>query len=292
MVLDQHCETRAMMHDLISKPGIRHGARLVQVGLNFRIFALAMLLWVLGEAISANPVRAEYRVAPDVVVFCEPTLQHALSDLGAVWRKQSGIQVHIFASPTAALLEQVSHGARSDVLIGEGDSAAAGAGERHLIKPATLQRLWRNQLVVAALGADATKPDAPPNLATLAGKEPIAIVDPWAASAGAGTEKALQALGLWQALKSKSLGVVGTEDAVYLLAHGQAQLAIVYATDAAANPALHVTDKLSSEGYAPIVYWAAQTDRALSPNTGKFLAFLRTPEALQQAQADGLEVLP
>src|SRR5215831_10996932 len=141
MVLDQRCETRAMMHDLISKPGIRDGARLLQVGLNFRVFALAMLLWVLGEAISANPVRAEYRVAPDVVVSCEPTLQHALSDLGAVWRKQSGIQVHIFASPTAALLEQVSHGARSDVLIGEGDSAAAGAGERHLIKPATLQRL-------------------------------------------------------------------------------------------------------------------------------------------------------
>jgi molybdate transport system substrate-binding protein len=280
------------MPDLISKSSIRAGARLIQTRLNFRFFAFILLLWVPGQAAMVGPAQAEYRVAPDVVVFCEPTLQRAVTNLGALWRKQTGIPVRIFASPTPALLEQVSHGARSDLLIGEGDSAAAAAGELHLVKPATLEQLWRNQLVVAALGVENAKAGASRNLAALAGKESIAIVDPWAATAGAGSEKALQALGLWQLVSSKSLGVVGTEDALYLLIEGKVPLAIVYATDAAANPALVVTDKLSPDSYGPIVYWAAQTERALSSNAAKFIAFLREPQARQQAQADGLEVVP
>ena len=279
------------MPDLISKSSIRAGA-LIQTKLNFRFFAFILLLWVPGQAAMVGPAQAEYRVAPDVVVFCEPTLHRTLTNLGALWRKQSGIPLRIFASPTPALLEQVSHGARSDLLIGEGDSAAVAAGERHLIKPATLEQLWRNQLVVAALRVENAKAGASRNLAALAGKEPIAIVDPLAATAGAGSEKALQALGLWQLVSSKSLGVVGTEDAVYLVIEGKVPLAIVYATDAAANPALVVTDKLSPDSYGPIVYWAAQTEHALSPNAAKFIAFLREPQARQQAQADGLEVLP
>jgi molybdate transport system substrate-binding protein len=280
------------MSDLISKSSIRAGARLIQMRLNFRFFALTLLLWMPGEAASVGPAQAEYRVAPDVVVFCESTLQRAVTNLGALWRKQTGIPVRVFASSTPALLEQASHGARSDLLIGEGDAAAVAAGERHLIEPATLEQLWRNQLVAAALGVENAKVAASRNLAALAGKEPIAIVDPWAATAGADSEKALQTLGLWQLVSSKSLGVAGTEDAVYLLVEGKAPLAIVYATDAVANPALVVTDKLPPSSYDPIVYWAAQTERALSPNAGKLLAFLRQPQARQQAQADGLEVLP
>ena len=129
-----------------------------------------------------------------------------------------------------------------------------------------------------------------PDLA--AGNEPIAIVDPWAGSAGAATEKALQTLGLWQRISARSLGVAGTDDGVYLLTESKARLAIVYASDAAADPALVVTDKLPHNSRTPIVYWGAQTEHALSPNAGKFIAFLRTPEARQKAQVDRLEMLP
>jgi len=51
------------------------------------------------------PARADYVVAPDVVVFCEPTLRHAVSDFGALWRQETGIPVRVFVSPTSAELE-------------------------------------------------------------------------------------------------------------------------------------------------------------------------------------------
>ncbi len=253
--------------------------------------ALAMLV------AAPTPALAGYPAAPDVVVFCEPTLRPAVSDVGALWRRQTGVSVRVFTSPTRALLEQIAHHVRDDVLIGESDAEAAAATRRDLIRPETLRRLWRNNLVVAALGANmekasAASPPATGKLASVAGKAPIAIVDPWAATAGADSEKALQSLGLWQAVRNKSVGVVDTADASFLLAQGKVQLAIVYATDVAANPGFAVADRLPAASYQPIVYWVAVTERALSPNAAKFVAFLREAQAQQRLRADGLEVLP
>jgi molybdate transport system substrate-binding protein len=236
---------------------------------------------------TAIPARADYPVAPDVVVFCEPTLQHAVADVAVLWRKETGVPVRIFTSPTWALLQQISHHARDDVVIGEGDTRAAEATEQHLIKAETLQRLWRNRLIVAALAKA-----GPVNLAGLAGKEPIAIVDPPVAVAGAEGEKALQSLGLWDAVQANAVGVVDTADAAFLLAQGKVRLALVYATDAAADPSFAVADRLPDASYSPIVYWVAEPQHSLSPNAGKFIAFLHQTDARERLHADGLEVLP
>lgn len=262
---------------------------------NFRVSGLALLASVVLAGV-ASPARAGYPVAPDVAVFCEPTLLHAVTDVAAVWREQTGVPVHIFTSPTWALLQQVAHHARDDVIIGEGDGEATSAADTKVINPKTLQYLWRNQLVVAAVDGDADNGGAgsaaASKLAAIAGKQPIAIVDPWAATAGADSQKALQSLGLWQAVSAKSMGVVGTEDAIYLLAHGKVPLAIVYATDVAANPGFRITDRLQTGNYPPIVYWVALPEYSLSPNAAKFIAFLHDARAQQRARADGLEVLP
>ena len=247
---------------------------------------LSLALCALG---AIAPVRAEYIVAPDVVVFCEPTLQHAVADLGALWRRETGIPVHVFVSPTWAELEQVSHRARSDLVIGEGDALAKAAVDRQIVKPETLHRLWRNELVMART-ADAASGSG--DLAAVAGKAPIALVDPATAVAGAEGKKALQALGLWDAVSAKSVGVVDTADAAYLLANGKVQRALVYATDVAANPGFTVADRLPAASYGPIVYWVAETQNALSPNVQKFADYLREPQAQERLRRDGLEVLP
>jgi molybdate transport system substrate-binding protein len=260
----------------------------------------ARLGWALTVLLlgAAAPVRAaEYPVAPDVVVFCEPTLQRAVGDVGALWRARAGIKVRVFTSPTPALLAQIAHHARDDVLIGEGDDSAAAAAQRQLIKPGSLRRVWRNRLVVAGLrgtiGADGVPPSpAAPKLAAVAGKEPIAIVDPWAATAGADSRAVLQSLGLWRAVGGKSVGTVDSADAAFLLDQHRARLALIYATDVAAEPALAIADSLPPDSYPKIVYWVAETQHALSPNAARFIAFLREPQARQQLRADGLEVLP
>ena len=254
-------------------------------------FARGHKVWLLAIAFCVAaisvPARADYPVAPDVVVFCEPTLQHAVADVAALWSNETGVPVRIFTSPTWALLQQISYHARSDVVIGEGDTMAAAATERQLIKTETLQRLWRNRLVVAALAKAGSV-----NLAGLAGKEPIAIVDPPVAVAGAKGEKALESLGLWDTVQANAVGVVDTADAAFLLEQGKVRLALVYATDVAADPSFAVADRLPDASYSPIVYWVAQTAHSLSPNAGKFIAFLHQAGAQERLRDDGLEVLP
>lgn len=245
----------------------------------------------------AAPALAAYAVAPDVVVFCEPTLRPAVNDASSLWRAKTGVPVRVFASPTPALLQQIAHHARDDAVIGEGDGEAKDATARNLIKPQTLQRLWRNRLVVAALKSDAANPgrgspSTVGGLAALAGRVPIAVVDPWATVAGGDSEKSLQALGLWQAVSANSIGTPDTADASYLLTSGKVRLAIVYATDVVADARLRVAERLPAASYPPIVYWAAETQHALSPNTARFIAFLRDPKVRRRVQADGLEGAP
>jgi molybdate transport system substrate-binding protein len=254
------------------------------------IFGLGLLTAILFTSACVVPASAEYVVAPDVVVFCEPTLRHAIDDVAASWRRHTGVPVRVFASPTPLLLEQLSHRIRSDLIIGEGDAMAAVAIQRHLIKDAPF-RLWRNRLLVAELAAGPQSPTER-DLATLIGTGSIAIVDAPMSTASVDTRKALETLGLWDVVHSRSVGVIGTDDAVFLLTGGKAQLAVIYATDLAANPELHATGTLPDDFYPPIIYWIAQTSAVLSPNADKFESFLHQPEALERLRADGLEVLP
>jgi molybdate transport system substrate-binding protein len=279
------------MRDLASNALLPGGAR---SGPAMRRWPAVLALCL---AAMATPAFADYPVAPDVVVFCEPTLRPFVTALGAHFRDETGIPVRVFAAPTWANLAEIARRTRDDVIIGEGEAAAARAAEQHLIKSDTVVRLWRNRLVAAALADDfrearAASPPRPLDLASVAGKETIAIVDPAVASAGQASERGLRALGLWEAVAAKSIGVVDTADAAFLLSAGKARLVVVYASDASAEPGLAVTDALPADDVAPTIYWAAQTERALSPNSAKFVAFLGRAEVRGWVRDAGLEVLP
>ena len=267
---------------------ISRGTRLAGLGR----LALGSLLGL------ASPAHADYPVAPDVVVFCEPTLQHVVADIGALWRARTGIKVRVFTSPTPALLQQIAHHARDDVVIGEGDAEAdAGSrptsdqeGDRRSASGAIISSPRR--LPASSDGADGGSPSAD-KLAAIAGKEPIAVVDPWAATAGADSQKALQSLG----------PVAGGQRQVDRRRRYCGRGLPVGARQGEARDCLCDRCRRQSgirgcsslcrrQSYPPVVYWVAQTEHALSPNASKFITFLRSADAQQRARADGLEILP
>src|SRR5439155_9757790 len=106
----------------VMQPGVdaaRHSFELDAPPMTWRIVAMTMSLargrdsWLLAMAFCVGattiPAHADYPVAPDVVVFCEPTLQHAVAGAAALWRNETGVPVRIFTSPTSAMLQQISH---------------------------------------------------------------------------------------------------------------------------------------------------------------------------------------
>jgi len=254
--------------------------------------AVALLLLILLAA--ADGASAQGYVAPDVVVFCEPTLQPVVTEIGALWRRKTGVPVRVFASPTDLLLKQVAHGIRDDIVIAEGDATLAAAVQQRIIKAQTRSGGWRNRLVVARRGSNSAAGvlTRDSNLLTFADSGPIAIVDPPVATAGAQSRTALETLGLWAGLQGHSVGVVSTEDATFLLNGGKARLAVVYATDVAADPALSVAATFPDDAYPPIVYWWAETRQARSAETDNFADFLRQPETAARLRSAGLEISP
>lgn len=256
------------------------------------IGGLAAAAMLLAITTAGTAARADGYVAPDVVIIAEPTLEPALASVAAAWRRESGVPVHIFASPTDLLLEQIAHGVRSDIVVGEGDAALAGALTRQLVKPAPRGGGWRNRLVVARRTADR----APialargADLATMTGGAPLALADAPASEDGVSAKAALVSLGLWDGVGAHALGTADTADAVFLLTHGKAGAALVYATDVVAHPALAVAATVPDDAYPPVTYWWAETRQARSARTDDFEAFLEGTSARDLLGAAGLEV--
>jgi molybdate transport system substrate-binding protein len=261
---------------------------ILQKGVARRAAVAVLGAWVL--LLAAMPaVRAEVS-APDVVVFCDPTVSHAVQDLGAFWRGRTGIPVRVFPAPTKLLLEMTAHGVHVDMLILQGDKAMDDAVSRKLVKPETRFSAWRTRLVLARRAGQGTPA---PDLATaLAQNTHVAIVDPGVDPAGDESQAALEGAGVLPLPADKSLGVVGTPDADFLLASGDVGLALVYATDLAAEPGFALAAPVPDGSYPPITYSVAIVTNPISANAEQFRLFLRSTEAQQRLKALGLEVSP
>ncbi len=226
-----------------------------------------MALSVLGPW--AAPARA---AAPDVIVYGEPTLRHALLDVGARFTAQTGVPVHVFAAPPTLILAQLRHQVWNDVVMTQAPwmDQAEQAG---VIEKGTRTGAWDNTLALArATGV------TPAN-------DIMAITDPTPAATIDGPA-VLAALGLHPAHVQ---GVANTANVAFLLDTGAAAQGLVHLTDVRADPRLGVAGLVAPSAYAPIVYAAAISTLTHSPNAHAFLDYLQSAVATEVLRADGLE---
>jgi len=234
-----------------------------------------MLAGLVLALVVAMPQAASAQAAPDVIVYGEPTLRHALLDVGARFTAQTGVPVHVFAAPPAILLAQLRHEVWNDVVVTQASwmDQAAQAG---VIEKGTRVGAWHNTLVLArATGV------TPAN-------ETVAITDPTPASSIDGPA-VLDALGLHPAHVQ---GVANTASVDFLLVSGAAAQGLVHLTDVRADAKLAVAGPVAQSAYAPIDYAAAISTLTHSPNAHAFLDYLTSTAATEVLRADGLETAP
>lgn len=227
----------------------------------------------LGPDASLRSALMRTDVAPDVVVFCDLTLRHALIETGRVWRARSRIPVQIFVAALAQQAELSRHGARVDILMGIGVGQMEAAQHLGAIEPGTCRVLGRNPLVLAVHG-----PERQPialvrgsNLDSLLGNGRFGLVDLAIGRTGAKTRAALTAIELWPELETRSLGSENTETLLTLLIEGEVRVAAVYRSDIKVHPSISIAATFPTP--APLVV-AALAARARSPFARDFLAFL------------------
>lgn len=195
--------------------------------------------------------------AADVMVFAAASMKGALDEIAAQFEAETGNSVTLSYAGSNALAKQIIQGAPADIFI----SAAVNWMDEVEKSGEVVSRhdLLGNSLVLVAK-ADAAQPvDIAEDfdLAALLGgdKLSMALVD--SVPAGQYGKAALQSLGIWDKVEGSVAQSDNVRAALTLVSRGEAPYGIVYATDAAADPAVAVVGTFPADSHPPIIYPAA-----------------------------------
>ena len=242
----------------------------------FRALAAAS---VLGLCAAAGPVRAER-----VVVLAAASTAAAIEEVIARFDAGPGNRVVASYAGTPALARQIESGAPASLFLAANAAWMDYLEARGLIAPASRRALLGNRLVLVSTddgaaddGATPPAPLPPLDAAALPAEGRLAMGDPEHVPVGIYARQALEALGLWPALRGRIAPAADARAALALVARGEAPRGIVYATDAARGAGVRAVAAVPAALHETIVYPIALVRGRDSPLARRFLAFLTGP---------------
>ncbi len=102
----------------------------------------------------------------------------------------------------------------------------------------------------------------------------------------------LTKLGLWSVVEPRLAMTSDVRTALAFVARGEATLGIVYATDAAAEPAVKIVATFPDDSHPPILYPFALTAASHNAAAESFLAYLKSAAGRAFFTAQGFAVIP
>ncbi len=233
-------------------------------------------------------------LAADPIVFAAASLKNALDDVVALYRQKTGATVAISYAGTATLARQIEQGAPADIFFSADMTWMDYAAEHKLIRPETRRTLLGNEIVlVVPRDSTATIAVAPGmDLAGLLGPDGrLAMANVDSVPAGRYGKAALETLGVWDSVSGRVVQSENVRLALAFVARGEAPAGIVYATDAAAEPAVKVIGTFPADSHPPILYPVAMTAGSAAPEARRFFDFLASDAALPAYRKQGFTVV-
>ena len=181
--------------------------------------------------------------AAEPIVFAAASLKNALDDVAAAYTARTGKRVAISYAGTSTLVRQIEQGAPADIFLSADMAWMDYAVEHKLVQPETRRTLLGNAIVlVVPKDSTASIAIAPGmDLAGLLGPDGrLAMANVESVPAGRYGKEALQSLGVWDSVAPRVVQSENVRLALAFVARGEAPAGIVYATDAAAEPAVKV----------------------------------------------------
>lgn len=173
-------------------------------------------------------------------------LEAAVLDFNA----DGGAVVEVSFGPTPLLARQIEEGAPADILLSASVDWADYVEARVHVDERVV--LVGNRLAVVAPAGT-----APRTLAELAADPSIrrvAIADPTSVPVGIYAEQALRNAGVWDLIAGRLIPALDARAALSLVADGETDAGLVYATDAAASPAVTVVTSIDPGLHDPVEY--------------------------------------
>jgi molybdate transport system substrate-binding protein len=234
--------------------------------------SLRQLVVALALVLSSAPAAAE------LLVSAAASLSDVMPEIGEAWEARGGEKLIFNFASSSALVSQIEAGAPVDLLF----TADEETMNRLASSPARLagepRLLVGNRLaVVVPRGRAFALKDA----ADLAGGEigRLALADPTAVPAGKYARAWLEKRGVWKAVERRVVPTLNVRAALAAVAAGEADAAVVYATDVRALPGVQLAFAVPESEGPRIVYPAAVVVSKRSADAAKLLDFLASPEA-------------
>lgn len=222
----------------------------------------------------ALPKTAQAAPVDDVGVYAESALGLALRMAGRAFHQDGGARVSVLTTSAPLILAQLKQNPNEDLLVlpAPAMDEAEASGQ---LRKGTRRNPWHNSLVLAVRAGSKLPPSLPP-------EGTIAAPDRTPASSIDGVE-ILKAAGVHP---DRIQGVANTQDAAFAVRTGAFPLALVFATDAKADPALAVVPGVAF----PSVLIAIGLNYGKSnPQAQAFLDFLTGPHGRDLLETYGLE---
>jgi len=242
----------------------------------------AVLAVVAAAALTGGCRPPEAKAPPHLTVLVAASMSDVLETLARDYQAQTGVQVDVSAAASGVLRKQIEGGAACDVFISADKVDMDKLAERQLVRADTRREVARNQLVVVACdkklrrwaGLDALAADD-------AGR--VAMGNPAYVPAGRYAQRALESAGSWSAVEPRAVLADSVRVACQYVKSGEADVGLVYATDAALMGGCRVVLAVDEAESGPIVCPGAVC--AGSGNAQQATAFLAYVTAAPQRTA-------
>lgn len=216
-----------------------------------------------------------------LTVFAAASMKNALDDINAAYTTKTRVKIVASYAASSALAKQIEQGAPADIFVSADTDWMDYATQKKTINEPSRVNLLGNSIVLIApkdSKIDAVTIGRGFDLAKLAGDGKVATGDVKSVPVGKYAKAALENLGSWTAAEPKFAMAESVRAALTLVARGEANLGIVYATDAKIEPGVKVVGSFPADSHPAIIYPVAATATA-KPEANDYLAFLRSGAA-------------
>jgi molybdate transport system substrate-binding protein len=228
--------------------------------------------------ITAGAISPPKAQQPQVTIFAAASMKNALDEINLAATKQTRINTVTSYAATSALMRQIEQGAPADVFISADLEWMDYGIKNKLLNPSTRVNLLGNRLVLIAPKNSKTstvKLEKGFDLAKLVGNGRIVTGEVKSVPVGRYAVAALEKLGIWSSVEKRMAMVENVRVALTLVARGEAEFGIVYATDARAEPNVKVVAQFPPDSHPEIIYPVAATAKA-NADAPRYIDYLKT----------------
>jgi len=231
-----------------------------------------------------------------VTVFAAASLTNALNKVAQQYKQTPEAQntnvVFSFAG-SSTLARQVAQGAPAQLYLSANQEWLDYLISQNAVNESSKITLLENTLVLVAPKNSSIAQislNSDWNIKQTIQDSRLAVGDPAHVPAGRYAKQALTKLQLWPQAQPLLARASNVRAALVLVERGEAELGIVYATDALISDKVKIVAKFPQSSHLPIQYPMVLVDKKPSTASQAFYAYLQTPTARSVFQRFGFQV--